>query len=198
MPEFKEKPKMGQPKAKRSAMLDPRHRATLLKEKAREQLEQRQKSETESAEIQATEQVESAADWAVDELADHAPRPPRGKPPIKEKASVSDSAKRRCTTASKSEQRLQKAAEHRDRKSVISESASISGNSDAPADLRCFEARRQFVVDKQKEALLTERRIVRSDAIHPAAPNAEWTPAESPSWKEQPRREAFQERRRLR
>ena len=64
-------------------------------------------------------------------------------------------------------------------------------------DPRCFEARRQFVVDKQKEALLTERRIVRSDAIHPTAPNAEWTPAESPSWKEQPRREAFKERRRL-
>ena len=197
MPDFKEKPKMGQPKAKRSAMLDPRHRATLLKEKAREQLEQRQKSEAEGVEIQATEQVESAADWAVDELADHAPRPPRGKPPIKEKASVSDSAKRRRTTASKSEQRLQKAAEHRDRKSVISESASISGNSDAPADPRRFEARRQFVVDKQKEALLTERRIVRSDASHPTAPDAEWTPAESPSWKEQPRREVFKERRRL-
>ena len=32
MPEFKEKPKMGQPKSKRTAMLDPRHRAKLLKE----------------------------------------------------------------------------------------------------------------------------------------------------------------------
>lgn len=42
MPEFKEKPKMGQPKSKRSAMLDPRHRAVLLKEKYRQQMEQRQ------------------------------------------------------------------------------------------------------------------------------------------------------------
>ena len=36
MPEFKEKPKMGQPKSKRTAMLDPRHRAKLLKEKYRQ------------------------------------------------------------------------------------------------------------------------------------------------------------------
>lgn len=42
MPEFKEKPKMGQSKSKRSAMLDPRHRAVLLKEKYRQQMEQRQ------------------------------------------------------------------------------------------------------------------------------------------------------------
>ena len=33
---------MGLPKSKRSAMLDPRHRAVLLKEKYRQQMEQRQ------------------------------------------------------------------------------------------------------------------------------------------------------------
>ena len=38
MPKFKEKPKMGQPESKRAAMLDPRHRAMLLKEKYRQQL----------------------------------------------------------------------------------------------------------------------------------------------------------------
>ncbi len=58
MPEFKEKPKMGQPKSKRSAMLDPRHRAVLLKEKYRQQVEQ-QDTDTENAETQAVGRVES-------------------------------------------------------------------------------------------------------------------------------------------
>ena len=53
MPEFKEKPKMGQPKSKRTAMLDPRHRAMLLKEKYRQQLAERRELESDSAETQA-------------------------------------------------------------------------------------------------------------------------------------------------
>ena len=45
MPEFKEKPKMVQPKSKRAAMLDPHHRAMLLKEEYRQQLAERQETE---------------------------------------------------------------------------------------------------------------------------------------------------------
>ena len=44
---------MGQPKSKRTAMLDPRHRAKLLKEKYRQQLAERREPESDSAEIQA-------------------------------------------------------------------------------------------------------------------------------------------------
>ena len=46
MPEFKEKPKMGQPKSKRTAMLNPCHRAMVLKEKYRQQLAERQEPES--------------------------------------------------------------------------------------------------------------------------------------------------------
>ena len=52
---------MGQPKSKRSAMLDPRHRAVLLKEKYCQQMEQRQDTGAENAETQAVSRVESAA-----------------------------------------------------------------------------------------------------------------------------------------
>lgn len=57
---------MGQPKSKRSAMLDPRHRAVLLKEKYRQQME-RQDTDAENAETQAVGRVESAAEWAAEE-----------------------------------------------------------------------------------------------------------------------------------
>ena len=83
MPEFKEKPKMGQPKSKRSAMLDPRHRAVLLKEKYRQQMEQRQDTGAENAETQAVSRVESAAEWAADELRERVPQAPKKKPPVK-------------------------------------------------------------------------------------------------------------------
>lgn len=48
---------MGQPKSKRSAMLDPRHRAVLLKEKYRQQME-RQNTDAENAETQAVSRVD--------------------------------------------------------------------------------------------------------------------------------------------
>ena len=43
---------MGQPKSKRTAMLDPRHRAKLLKEKYRQQLAERRELESDSTETQ--------------------------------------------------------------------------------------------------------------------------------------------------
>lgn len=55
---------MGQPESKRAAMLDPRHRAMLLKEKYRQQLAERQEPESDSAETQAVDEVEGAANWA--------------------------------------------------------------------------------------------------------------------------------------
>ena len=82
---------MGQPKSKRTAMLDPRHRAKLLKEKYRQQLAERREPESDSAEIQAVDEVEGAADWAVDTVQDRAAQVPRAreKPPIKEKSAAS-------------------------------------------------------------------------------------------------------------
>ena len=55
---------MGQPKSKRTAMLDPRHRAMLLKEKYRQQLTERQEPESDSAEIQAVDEVEGGGHGA--------------------------------------------------------------------------------------------------------------------------------------
>lgn len=91
MPEFKEKPKMGQPKSKRTAMLDPRHRAKLLKAKYRQQLAERRELESDSAETQAVDEVENTANWAVDTVQDRAAQVPRArqKPPIKEKSAAS-------------------------------------------------------------------------------------------------------------
>ena len=82
---------MGQPKSKRTAMLDPRHRAKLLKEKYRQQLVERQEPESDSAETQAVDEVEDATGWAVDTVQDRAAQVPRvrQKPPIKEKSSAS-------------------------------------------------------------------------------------------------------------
>lgn len=82
---------MGQPKSKRAAMLDPHHRAMVLKEKYRQQLAERQEPESDSAETQAVDEVEDATGWAVDTVQDRAAQVPRArqKPPIKEKSSAS-------------------------------------------------------------------------------------------------------------
>lgn len=66
MPQFKEKPPMGQPKAKRQSALSPRQAARLVKEKYLQQLDQ-SGSEAKNPEVQATEHVEEAGRWAADE-----------------------------------------------------------------------------------------------------------------------------------
>ena len=72
-------------------MLDPRHRAKLLKEKYRQQLAERREPESDSAETQAVDEVEDTANWAVDTVQDRAAQVPRAreKPPIKEKSAAS-------------------------------------------------------------------------------------------------------------
>lgn len=45
-------------------MLDPCHRAMVLKEKYRQQLAERQEPESDSAETQAVDEVEDTANWA--------------------------------------------------------------------------------------------------------------------------------------
>ena len=81
---------MGQPKSKRTAMLDPRHRAKLLKEKYRQQLAERRELESDSAETQAVDEVENTANWAVDTVQNRTAQVPRArqKPPIKEKSAA--------------------------------------------------------------------------------------------------------------
>lgn len=152
MPKFKEKPKMGQPESKRAAMLDPRHRAMLLKEKYRQQLAERQEPESDSAETQAVDEVEGAANWAVDTVQDRVTQVPRArqKPPIKEKPSASIPRERKANG--------QTAASGRNTSRYITpENTVLSETSFAekarPLDEKQqFEARRQFVVDKQKTA----------------------------------------------
>ena len=68
---------MGQPKSKRTAMLDPCHRAMVLKEKYRQQLAERQEPESDSAETQAVDEVEDTANWAVDTVQDRAAQVPK-------------------------------------------------------------------------------------------------------------------------
>ena len=70
---------MGQPKSKRTAMLDPRHRTKLLKEKYRQQLAERRELESDSAETQAVDEVENTANWAVDTVQDRAAQVPRAR-----------------------------------------------------------------------------------------------------------------------
>lgn len=81
MPDIKEKPPAGKPKAKPPAV--PKQAARLMKEKYLQQLDQRP-SGLEGETGYAPEQVEDAGRWAVDELAvhrpDHRPRRVKEKP----------------------------------------------------------------------------------------------------------------------
>jgi len=73
MPEFKEKPKMGRPKAKPPSAMHPKQATRLMKEKYLQQLDQR-RLETDSGTSYATDQVEGAGRWATEEAASHMSR----------------------------------------------------------------------------------------------------------------------------
>ncbi len=73
MPKFKEKPKMGRPKAKPPSAMHPKQAARMMKEKYLQQLDQRPEG-ADSETIYATDQVEGASRWATDEAVSHAPR----------------------------------------------------------------------------------------------------------------------------
>ena len=196
MPEFKEKPKMGQPKSKRAAMLDPRHRAMVLKEKYRQQLAERQEPESDSAETQAADEVEGAAIWAVDTVQDRAVQVPRvrQKPPLKEKSSAGipreREVKERSITPRENTSRYTTPEN-----TALSETPSAEGARSLD-EKRQFEARRQFVVDKQKNKLLSEHRAVHSVEEPPAFYDAEWEPV-SPSKTDAPKHSAFKEKKRF-
>lgn len=196
MPEFKEKPKMGQPKSKRTAMLDPRHRAKLLKEKYRQQLAERREPESDSAEIQAVDEVENTANWAVDTVQDRAAQVLRArqKPPIKEKSAASIPRERKAneqTAASREPPARYTVPKNTDFLETP------SAEEARPLDEKQqFEARRQFVADKQKSKLLSEQRIVHSVEEPPAFYDAEWEPV-SPSKTDAPKHSAFKEKKRF-
>ena len=187
---------MGQPESKRAAMLDPRHRAMLLKEKYRQQLAERQEPESDSAETQAVDEVEGAANWAVDTVQDRVTQVPRArqKPPIKEKPSASIPRERKANG--------QTAASGRNTSRYITpENTVLSETSFAekarPLDEKQqFEARRQFVVDKQKNKRLSERLAVHSMEEPPAFYDAEWEPV-SPSKTDTLKHSAFKEKKRF-
>ena len=187
---------MGQPESKRAAMLDPRHRAMLLKEKYRQQLAERQEPESDSAETQAVDEVEGAANWAVDTVQGRVTQVPRArqKPPIKEKPSASIPRERKANR--------QTAASGRNTSRYITpENTVLSETSFAekarPLDEKQqFEARRQFVVDKQKNKRLSERLAVHSMEEPPAFYDAEWEPV-SPSKTDTLKHSAFKEKKRF-
>lgn len=196
MPEFKEKPKMGQHKSKRTAMLDPRHRAKLLKEKYRQQLAERREPESDSAETQAVDEVEDTANWAVDTVQDRAAQVPRAreKPPIKEKSAASIPCERKANEQTAASREPPARYTVPKNKNFLE---SPSAEEARPLDEKQqFEARRQFVADKQKSKLLSEQRIVHSVEEPPAFCDAEWEPV-SPSKTDTPKHSAFKEKKRF-
>ncbi len=187
---------MGQPKSKRAAMLDPHHRAMVLKEKYRQQLAERQETESDSAETQAVDEVEGAASWAVDTVRDRAAQVPRArqKPPIKEKSSASIPGEREV------KERPVAPRGNTSRHTTLENAAFSETSSDKEArpldEKQQFEARRQFVVDKQKNKLLSERRAVHSVEETSAFYDAEWEPV-LPSKTDTPKHSAFKEKKRF-
>ena len=187
---------MGQPKSKRTAMLDPCHRAMVLKEKYRQQLAERQEPESDSAETQAVDEVEDTANWAVDTVQDRAAQVPRvrQKPPIKEKSSASIPREHKANeqTAASREPPARYTAP-KSKNFLETPSAEEARPLD---EKQQFEARCQFVADKQKSKLLSEQRTVHSVEEPPAFYDAEWEPV-SPSKTDTPKHSAFKEKKRF-
>ena len=187
---------MGQPKSKRTAMLDPRHRAKLLKEKYRQQLAERRELESDSAETQAVDEVENTANWAVDTVQDRAAQVPRArqKPPIKEKSAASIPRERKANEQTAASREPPARYTVPKNKNFLE---TPSAEEAKPLDEKQqFEARRQFVADKQKSKLLSEQRIVHSVEEPPAFCDAEWEPV-SPSKTDTPKHSAFKEKKRF-
>ena len=187
---------MGQPKSKRAAMLDPHHRAMVLKEKYRQQLAERQEPESDSAETQAVDEVEGAVDWAVDTVQDRAAQVPRvrQKPPIKEKSSASIPRERKANEQTAASREPPARYTVPKNKNFLETSSAEEAR---PLDEKQqFEARRQFVADKQKSKLLSEQRTVHSVEEPPAFCDAEWEPV-SPSKTDTPKHSAFKEKKRF-
>ena len=187
---------MGQPKSKRTAMLDPRHRAKLLKEKYRQQLAERREPESDSAEIQAVDEVEDTANWAVDTVQDRAAQVPRAreKPPIKEKSAASIPRERKANEQTAASREPPARYTVPKNKNFLETSSAEEAR---PLDEKQqFEARRQFVADKQKSKLLSERRGVHSVEEPPAFCDAEWEPV-SPSKTDTPKYGTFKEKKRF-
>ena len=187
---------MGQPKSKRTAMLDPRHRAKLLKEKYRQQLAERREPESDSAEIQAVDEVEDTANWAVDTVQDRAAQVPRAreKPPIKEKSAASIPRERKANEQTAASREPPARYTVPKNKNFLE---TLSAEEARPLDEKQqFEARRQFVADKQKSKLLSEQRIVHSVEEPPAFCDAEWGPV-SPSKPDTPKHGTFKEKKRF-
>ena len=67
MPDIKEKPQMGKPKARNHAAMLPKQTARLMKEKYIKELDQRPEGGNDTN--RAPDQVEKMGRWAVDELA---------------------------------------------------------------------------------------------------------------------------------
>ena len=187
---------MGQPKSKRTAMLDPRHRAKLLKEKYRQQLAERRELESDSAETQAVDEVENTANWAVDTVQDRAAQVPRArqKPPIKEKSAASILRERKANEQTAASREPPARYTVPKNKNFLE---TPSAEEARPLDEKQqFEARRQFVADKQKSKLLSEQRTVHSVEEPPAFCDAEWEPV-SPSKTDTPKHSAFKEKKRF-
>lgn len=93
MPEFKERPKMGKPKAKPTT-IPPKQAARILSEKYRRQLDQRPEG-SESETTDAIDKVEGAGRQTAGEVTSHRPRSRQRQNPIKQKDSPATSGEAR-------------------------------------------------------------------------------------------------------
>lgn len=167
MPEFKEKPKMKQPKARRTAMPDVRQRAARLKEKYQQEQMKKSEPQTAGSETEAVEEVECAGAWAVDTLADHVPHPFRKRQEqFREKRFGPETEKTPIQPGS-----VHQTAENGGSRQGCSRSTSSSHYASDPIasekaepinDPRTqqFESRRQYVADKHRRRLTTDRQIM--------------------------------------
>ena len=153
LPEFKEKPKMGEPKVKRRDMLLSKQAARIMKEKYLQELDQRPEG-TENTETQAVGQIEEAGRWAMDELTAHTPHPHRQeKRAIKEKPSAS--GERREKTVPKQEGQKKRGADTLKSRRASAASETVVENAAPTAPEHSQEwrrtelARRRFIQERQ-------------------------------------------------
>lgn len=157
---------------------------------------ERQEPESDSAETQAVDEVEDTANWAVDTVQDRAAQVPRAreKPPIKEKSAASIPRERKANEQTAASRESPARYTVPKNKNFLETSSAEEAR---PLDEKQqFEARRQFVADKQKSKLLSERRGVHSVEEPSAFNDAEWEPV-SPSKTDTPKHSAFKEQKRF-
>ena len=188
MPEFKEKPKMGEPKTKCRDMLLPKQAARIMKEKYLQELDQHPEGPG-NTETQAVGQVEEAGRWAMDEMTAHAPHPHcQEKRTIKEKPPASGERREKTVPKQEGQKKQSAGTLKRCRASVASETVVENAAPTAPrlSQERGYTelARRRFIQERQarRQSALNDQRHGTSAFHQPTeagAPRSASTPTPS-------------------